>query len=185
MTSTTGASIFAAYGQHVIEGDDEETILQKVEAEVKRHSNMFEWHDDGSLSVTHVVPIIREHTSTGLPTWFGNLTSAYGRSRHHGDDGLYHPLPTYGDDSLIATVDLMLALNLVEEMQVDIEWQKGDIVLIDNYVIMHSRKPWTGQRVVFAALWEQEGRIKDYEEDKRILAGGKNYEHTVRDARTP
>jgi len=54
--STTGASIFAAYGQHVTESDDEETIKQKVEQEVKRHSELFEWHNDGSLSVTHIVP---------------------------------------------------------------------------------------------------------------------------------
>lgn len=56
VTSTTGASIFAAYGQHVLEGDSEHTVRQKVEAEVKRHSDIFEWHEDGSLSVTHVVP---------------------------------------------------------------------------------------------------------------------------------
>lgn len=56
VTSTTGASILDAYGQHVEEGDDEETFKAKVEAEVKRHSELFEWHEDGSLSVTHIVP---------------------------------------------------------------------------------------------------------------------------------
>lgn len=54
--STTGASVFAAYGQHVEEGDDEATIRRKIEEEVRRHSDLFEWHEDGSLSVTHVVP---------------------------------------------------------------------------------------------------------------------------------
>ncbi|KAJ4364725.1 hypothetical protein N0V83_009322 [Neocucurbitaria cava] len=54
--STTGASVFAAYGQHVQEGDDEATIKEKIETEVKRHSELFEWHQDGSLSVTHIVP---------------------------------------------------------------------------------------------------------------------------------
>lgn len=187
VTSTTGASIFAAYGQHVIDGDDEDTIRQKVEDEVKRHSNLFEWHHDGSLSVTHIVPIIREHVPTGLPTWFGNLTSAYGRSRHHGateppyrgDDGSYHPLPTYGDGSPIATADLELALDLAESLQVDVEWQAGDVVLLDNYAVMHSRKPWTGQRVVLAALWDQEGRIQDYKEGQRILAGRTDYEQST------
>lgn len=80
-------------------------------------------------------------------------------------------MPTYGDGSPIATADLELVLDLAEEMQVDIEWQKGDIVLIDNYAVMHSRKPWTGQRVILAALWDQGGRIKDYEEDKAHTCG--------------
>ncbi|GAB7330063.1 hypothetical protein MBLNU13_g01743t1 [Cladosporium sp. NU13] len=169
VTSTTGASVFAAYGQHVKGKDDESTVRAKIESEVRRHSEDFEWHDDGSLSVTHTVPIIREHLATGLTTWFGNLTSAYGRSRHHGatespfrgDDGSYHPLPTYGDGSPIETADLELSLSIAEDMQVDITWQKGDVVLLDNYAVMHSRKAWTGKRTVLAALWDEKGRIGD------------------------
>lgn len=169
VTSTTGASVFAAYGQHVGARDDESTIRAKIGNEVRRHSENFEWHDDGSLSVTHTVPIIRKHLATGLTTWFGNLTSAYGRSRHHGateppfrgDDGSYHPLPTYGDGSPIETADLELALSIAEDMQVEIIWQKGDVVLLDNYAVMHSRRAWTGKRTVLAALWEERGRIGD------------------------
>jgi hypothetical protein len=37
-------------------GDDETTVRRKVEEQVRMHSHDFEWHDDGSLSVTHVVP---------------------------------------------------------------------------------------------------------------------------------
>jgi len=169
VASTTGASVFAAYGQHVDAEDHESTIRAKIESEVRRHSEVFEWHDDGSLSVTHVVPIIRKHLPTGLTTWFGNLTSAYGRSRHHGateppfrgDDGSYHPLPTYGDGSPIETADLELALSVAEDMQVDIVWQRGDVVLLDNYAVMHSRRAWTGKRTVLAALWDENGRIGD------------------------
>lgn len=174
VTSTTGASVYAAYGQHIKAGEDEATIRAKIESEVRRHSERFEWHDDGSLSVAHVVPIIREHIPTGLTTWFGNLTSAYGRSRHHGateppflgDDGSYHPLPTYGDGSAIATADLELALGIAEDMQVDVVWQQGDIVLLDNYAVMHSRRAWTGNRTVLAALWDEKGRIGDLRNGK-------------------
>lgn len=97
------------------------------------------------------------------------MTSAYGRSRHHGAteppfrgyDGSYHPFPTYGDGSPIATADLELALNIAEEMQVDVAWQKGDVVLLDKYAVMNSRQAWTGKRTVLAALWDEEGRIGD------------------------
>lgn len=110
-----------------------------METEVRRHSNRFEWHEDGGLSVTHIVPIIRKHTSTGLPTWFGNLTSAYGRSRHHGatkppyrgDDDSYHPPPQYGNGQVIEEKDLELALDIAESMQVDVVWEEGDVVLLD------------------------------------------------------
>jgi alpha-ketoglutarate-dependent taurine dioxygenase len=56
VVSTVGATVFAAYGQDIRPGDDEATIRQKVEREVKRHSNRFQWNEDGSLSVTHIVP---------------------------------------------------------------------------------------------------------------------------------
>ena len=56
LVSNTGTSVRGAYGQHVKDEDDEETFRAKVEAEVRRHSDRFEWHEDGSLSVTHIVP---------------------------------------------------------------------------------------------------------------------------------
>lgn len=56
--SNTGASVFAAYRQHVKDGEGEEMIKKKIEEEVRRHSKLMEWHEDGSLSVTHVVPSV-------------------------------------------------------------------------------------------------------------------------------
>ncbi|KAJ0308625.1 hypothetical protein COL516b_003169 [Colletotrichum fioriniae] len=131
LVSNTGTSVRGAYGQEVRDEDDEATARSKIEAEVRRHSNRFEWHDDGSLSVTHIVP--------GTTVFFGNVTSAWGRSRHHGatrlpfrgDDGSYHPPPTYGDGTPIDVEDLDLLLKLAEKGAVDIEWQKGDLVLLD------------------------------------------------------
>lgn len=84
ITLTTGASVFAAYGQNVGAKDDESTIGAKIESELRRHSDNFQWHDYGILSVTHTMPIIHKHLATGSITRFGNLTSAYSRPRHHG-----------------------------------------------------------------------------------------------------
>ncbi|KAJ9133366.1 Clavaminate synthase-like protein [Pleurostoma richardsiae] len=175
--STTGTSVFGAYGQHVLPTDDETTTRRKIEEEVRRHSNVFEWNDDGSLTVTHTVPLIRIHNDTGLASWFGNVTSAWGRSVHHGateppfrgDDDSYHPPPLYGDGEQIEKKYLDLALSIAESSQVLVEWEKGDLVLLDNYAVMHSRSPWKGQRQVLAALWDQDGRIGDYDEGKDIL----------------
>lgn len=128
-------------------GDDEETVKRKVEKEVRRHSERWEWHDDGSLSVTHIVPckflppllpnplckwgglftdvavgtiVIRKHVETGKTTFFGNLTSAFGRSKFHGateppflgDDGgvsLPYPLYLVGKKLLIQSKSITLS----------------------------------------------------------------------------
>ncbi|TVY81454.1 Clavaminate synthase-like protein [Lachnellula suecica] len=177
--SNTGTSVSGAYGHTILPTDTPSIARAKIEAEVRRHSERFEWHEDGSLSVTHIVPIVRKHIPTNLPTFFGNLTSAYGRSRHHGateppylgDDGSYHPLPTYGDGTVIPTRYLELALEIAEASQVLVKWEKGDVVLLDNYAVIHSRAAWTGQRTVLAALWDEEGRIGDFAEGEEILKG--------------
>ncbi|KAF0330735.1 Clavaminate synthase-like protein [Colletotrichum asianum] len=179
LVSNTGTSVRGAYGQEVTDGDDEETARRKIEAEVRRHSDRFEWHDDGSLSVTHIVPTIRIHNPTESTVFFGNVTSAWGRSRHHGatrppfrgDDGSYHPPPTFGDGTPIDVGDLDLLLKLAEEGAGDVEWEQGDLVLLDNYAVMHSRKPWKGERQVLAALWDDDGRIRDFPEGLELLKG--------------
>ncbi|KAL3492441.1 hypothetical protein BJX62DRAFT_250638 [Aspergillus germanicus] len=179
LVSNTGNSIRGAYGEHVTEGDDEQTFRKKVEAEVRRHSERFEWHEDGSLSVTHVVPAIRIHNSTGLAVFFGNITSAWGRSRHHGatrppfqgDDGSYHPPPQFGDGSPMDVDDLDALLDIAEGSAVNVEWEEGDLVILDNYAVQHSRQPWVGERQVLAALWddEEEEQIGDFPEGVELL----------------
>ncbi|KAL3458991.1 hypothetical protein BJX64DRAFT_291653 [Aspergillus heterothallicus] len=179
LVSNTGNSIRGAYGEHVEDGDDEETFRRKVEAEVRRHSERFEWHADGSLSVTHVVPAIRIHNPTGLTIFFGNITSAWGRSRYHGatrppfqgDDGSYHPPPQFGDETPMDVNDLDTLLDIAEEGAVNVEWEQGDLVIIDNYAVQHSRQPWVGERRVLAALWddEAEGRVGDFPEGLELL----------------
>ncbi|KAF6835561.1 taurine catabolism dioxygenase [Colletotrichum plurivorum] len=189
LVSNTGTSVRGAYGQEITDEDDEATARRKIEAEVRRHSERFEWHEDGSLSVTHIVPAIRIHDPTEATVFFGNVTSAWGRSRHHGatrppfrgDDGSYHPPPTYGDGTPIDVEDLDLLLKLAEDGAVDVEWEKGDLVLLDNYAVMHSRKPWKGQRQVLAALWDDDGRIRDFPEGLELLKSSPRVPRTEAD----
>ncbi|KAL4873982.1 hypothetical protein BDV12DRAFT_181873 [Aspergillus spectabilis] len=179
LVSNTGNSIRGAYGEFVRDWDDEETVRRKVEREVRRHSEEFEWHADGSLSVTHVVPAIRLHKPTGATVFFGNITSAWGRSRHHGatrppfrgDDGSYHPPPQFGDGTPMRVEDLDVLLDIAEEGAMKVEWEEGDLVILDNYAVQHSREPWVGERQVLAALWDdnEEGWIMDFPKGVEIL----------------
>ncbi|KAL2813582.1 hypothetical protein BJX63DRAFT_431923 [Aspergillus granulosus] len=178
VVSNTGNSIRGAYGEHVTNEDDTETFRRKVEAKVRRHSERFEWHEDGSLSVTHVVPAIRIHQPTGLAIFFGNITSAWARSRYHGatrhpfrgDDGSYHPPPQFGDGSPMNVNDLDTLLDIAEEGAVNVEWEQGDLVIVDNYAVQHSRQPWVGERLVLAALWDDDdGRVGDFPEGLKLL----------------
>jgi alpha-ketoglutarate-dependent taurine dioxygenase len=37
-------------------------------------------------------------------------------------------------------------------MSFEIPWQNGDVALVDNFVVMHGRRTFTGTRKVLASL---------------------------------
>jgi hypothetical protein len=58
----------------------------------------------------------------------------------------------YGDDSPISNDDMVVVIKLADELTFDILWQTGDVVLVDNFVTMHGRRPFEGQRRMLASL---------------------------------
>ncbi|KAK2053409.1 hypothetical protein LY76DRAFT_639037 [Colletotrichum caudatum] len=103
LVSNTGTSVRGTYGQDVTDEDTDEMARIKVEDEALDAivTGSSGTKTAASISVTHVVPAIRIHDPTGAAVFFGNVTSAWGRSRHHGatrppfrgDDGSYHHPP--------------------------------------------------------------------------------------------
>ena len=45
---------------------------------------------------------------------------------------------------------------MAEDLSFDLEWQAGDIALIDNTIAMHARRPFQGRRKVVASLAEMQ-----------------------------
>ena len=61
---------------------------------------------------------------------------------------------TLGDGSPVDLEALRCAARAADEHGYDVQWQCGDVALIDNYLVMHARRPWTGDgpRRVLASL---------------------------------
>ena len=49
-------------------------------------------------------------------------------------------------------VAMQSAVALAEELTVDLQWQLGDVALVDNLRVMHGRRPFQGGRKVLASL---------------------------------
>lgn len=50
--------------------------------------------------------------------------------------------------------------------------QTADIIVSQNYAVMHSRSPWVGKRTVLAALWnDNRVRIIDYPQNESQANG--------------
>ncbi len=59
---------------------------------------------------------------------------------------------TYGDGTPLDRDAALAAADLAEEVAVDLDWQQGDVALLDNFVVMHGRRPFKGTRKVLASL---------------------------------
>ena len=63
----------------------------------------------------------------------------------------------FGDDSDISPDSMQIAIELADELSFDIAWQPGDVALIDNFLVMHGRRPFAGERRVLASLVADDG----------------------------
>ncbi len=123
-----------------------------VEAENKLRKLGYEWQwrDDGSLSViTPRLPAIRI-IDDGRKVFFNQLIAAFRGwqdARNVGEKSI-----CFGDNSPISNEDMEVAIRLSDLLTFDIPWQTGDIVLVDNFMTMHGRRPFEGQRRVLASL---------------------------------
>ena len=59
---------------------------------------------------------------------------------------------TYGDGTPLDRDAALAAADLAEEVAVDLDWQQGDVALLDNFVVMHGRRTFKGTRKVLASL---------------------------------
>mmetsp|Transcript_11192 Transcript_11192/g.19733 ORF Transcript_11192/g.19733 Transcript_11192/m.19733 type:complete len:167 (-) Transcript_11192:878-1378(-) len=65
----------------------------------------------------------------------------------------------FGNGDPVPLEVLLDAKQICEENAVDVMWQKGDVALVSNYLMMHARRPWNGPegtRKLLASLVEEE-----------------------------
>lgn len=114
----------------------------------------FEWLDEDCLKATSPqLPAVME-VSPGRKTFFNQLIAAYcgwKDTRNDPSDAIRH-----GDGSKLDSDAVNIAVELAEELAFDHMWQAGDIVLLDNTVAMHARRPFQGTRKVLASLAEMQ-----------------------------
>lgn len=60
----------------------------------------------------------------------------------------------YGDGSSIETSVLDEIREVYQRASVSFPWQEGDVLLLDNMLVAHGRKPFVGTRKIFVAMTE-------------------------------
>lgn len=110
----------------------------------------WEWLADDTLrSTTPVLPAVRTLTG-GSRSFFNQLIAAFrgwSDNRNTADKSV-----RFGGGEAIRPAHMARVIELSEQMTRDIAWHAGDVALIDNFRVMHGRKPFTGKRRVLASL---------------------------------
>lgn len=121
----------------------------------------WEWRADGGLRVTQIRAATTRHPVTGVEVWF-NQADQWHAAGLEGDTAaaLYQIMPeeelpqsvTFADGSPIPAEYITQVRDRGLATAVDVDWQAGDLMLIDNILVGHGRRPFTGPRRVLVAM---------------------------------
>lgn len=128
---------------------------EQAEARLDQLGYSYEWLADGALrATTPTLPAIRTLVD-GREVFFNQLIAAFRGWK----DAEKNPTSviSYGDGSPIDVSGMQRAIELGDELIFDLAWQAGDVALVDNYLVMHGRRPFEGSRRVLVSLVADDG----------------------------
>lgn len=123
----------------------------------------FEWIGGSRLRTRQIRQAVASHPQTGETVWFNHAhmfhvsnleptVRASLLSEFKPDE-----LPRnafYGDGSPIDSAVLREIREIYRREAVSFQWQRGDIMLLDNFLASHGREPFAGPRKVLVAMAE-------------------------------
>ncbi|WP_425608572.1 TauD/TfdA family dioxygenase [Streptomyces albipurpureus] len=120
----------------------------------------WKWRDDGTLWISQLRPATTRHPVTGIEVWFNQADQFHPAGL--GDDATAltevlssDEIPqsvTFADGSPIPAEYITHIQETGLRLAVDVDWRAGDLLLIDNTLVAHGRRPFTGPRRVLVAM---------------------------------
>jgi amino acid adenylation domain-containing protein len=139
------------------------TDKSAVEDYCRKVSIDFEWRDGNNLRTRQICPAVVKHPQTGEFVFFNQI------QLHHVSclepavrESLLsmmreEDLPRnvyYGDGSPIEDSIVEEIGELYQKIAVSFPWREGDILMVNNMLIAHSRNPFVGARKIVVAMGE-------------------------------
>jgi alpha-ketoglutarate-dependent taurine dioxygenase len=132
-----------------------------VKAYCRRNLIDLEWIGADGLRTSQVRPAVRIHPTTGERTWFNHglffhVTSlsaevSSGLRSALAEEDL--PYNTYFGDGSPIPDELLAELRAAYRAETTgFDWQRGDVLLIENMLVAHGREPFSGGRRILTAM---------------------------------
>ncbi|KAL4625981.1 hypothetical protein ACB092_05G063500 [Castanea dentata] len=109
-----------------------------------------EWLEDSVKTIMGPIPAIKFDKTRQRKIWFNSMVIAY----IGWEDARNDPVKavTFGDGKPLPADIVYDCLNILEEESVAFPWQKGDVLLLDNWAALHARKSFDPPRRILASL---------------------------------
>jgi alpha-ketoglutarate-dependent taurine dioxygenase len=122
-----------------------------------------DWRDNDRLRIKQVRKAIQTHPLTGESVWFNHAiffhvsTLDPATQKVLSESFSEEELPSntyYGDGSKIEPEELNHLRSVVQEEKVLFRWRQGDILMLDNMLVAHGRRPYRGPRKILVGMTE-------------------------------
>lgn len=148
-----------------------QTSSKAVVEDYCRQAGMeFEWIGDGQVRTRQRAQAVKVHPRTGETVWF-NQAHLFHVSRlpaevrewllvAYGEQNL--PRNVYfADGSRIEAAMLDEIMQVYDERAIVFSWREGDVLMLDNMLTAHGRKPFVGKRKVVVGIAESNLNVAD------------------------
>lgn len=104
-------------------------------------------------TTTAVIPATkRDPRAGGKTSWFNSIVAAFTGWKDRRNDP--HKAVVFGDGKSLDADVLGRCLEIMNELAVAFRWERGDVLVVDNWVTLHSRNSFKGERLIYASLWK-------------------------------
>ena len=134
---------------------------EEVEAIVAGQGSTCEWTSKGGLRVSTVCDAFTTHPQTGEEVWFNQAEQWHPSAMNPAMRGMFEQmvgkgnLPhecEYGDGEQMTDEEMTNVRRALDGNKLLFDWQRGDLLMIDNLLLMHGREPFKGERKTLAYL---------------------------------
>nr|WP_276583693.1 TauD/TfdA family dioxygenase [Pseudomonas sp. RIT-PI-AD] len=133
----------------------------EVETYCRQTGTQWTWVDDQHLNTRQVRQAMVRHPQTGEGLWFNHAHMfhisnmpphlAEALLGEVGEQGLPRNA-YYGDGSPIDTEVLEVIRAAYRSQTRSFEWRRGDVLMLDNFISVHGREPYSGERRILVAM---------------------------------
>jgi alpha-ketoglutarate-dependent taurine dioxygenase len=137
------------------------TSREAVERTCAEAGMAYEWTAGGGLRVRNRAPAVTTHPRTGERVFFNQVQLHHAHCLEPETREALQQLFSeeefprnvlFGDGTPIPDEVVDTIGETYEELCVEFAWDEGDMVLLDNMLVAHARRPFTGPRKVLVAM---------------------------------